>query len=163
MEGDFIKALEGFVARGKSVPMQLVKVTKVDGTTCDGLTVNDDEVFDIRLRSVDNGMIEGVVLTPKVGSWLFVADIGNNKHDHIALVYEELDSVSLIVGTLKIEANTEGVKILNGTESLKTVFNDILDKMKTLKILTTTGLATVAPVDVPLIEVLKNRLNNILK
>lgn len=158
-----MKALDGYVARNKTVSMQLVKVTAVNGTTCDGLTVNDDEMYDIRLRSVDNGMIEGLVLTPKVGSWLFVADIGNNKHDHIALIYESVEEMTLTIDTLKIVVNTEGVKVLNGTESLKTVFNDILDKMKTLKILTTTGIATVAPVDVPLIEALKNRLNTILK
>jgi hypothetical protein len=163
MEGEFMRALDGYMGRNKTVSMQLVKVTAVHLTTCDGLTVNDDEVFDIRLRSVEDGMIEGLVLTPKIGSWLFVTDIGNDKHDHIALIYEAVESVSLIVGTLKIEANTEGVKIMNGSENLKTVFNDILDKMKTLKILTTTGIATVAPVDFPLIEALKNRLNSILK
>ena len=163
MEGDFLKALDSFMARGKSVPMQLVRVTAVEGTTCDGLTVNDDEMFDIRLRSVDDGTTEGVVLKPKIGSWLFVADIGNNKHDHIALIYEAVEEVTLTIDSLKIVVNTEGFKITNGAESLKTVFNDILDKMKTLKILTTTGIATVSPVEVPLIEILKNRLNTILK
>ena len=124
---------------------------------------SDDEMFDIRLRSVDDGTTEGVVLKPKIGSWLFVADIGNNKHDHIALIYEAVEEVTLTIDSLKIVVNTEGFKITNGAESLKTVFNDILDKMKTLKILTTTGIATVSPVEVPLIEILKNRLNTILK
>jgi hypothetical protein len=163
MEGDFRRALSEFVKGRQNVPMQLAKVTKVETTTCDVLTINEDEIFDIRLRTIDNGNTDGMLLKPALQSWVLIADIGSKQHDYIVVAYEKLESVSVKIGTTKIEVNTEGVKIMRGTESLKTVLNDVLNKVKTLQILTTTGTATVLPSEIPLIEVLKTRLNTILK
>ena len=163
MEGEFVRALGNYIEGRQNVPMFLVKVTSVSAATFDGVTHNNDEYLDIRLRTVEDGNTEGLLLIPAVGSWVLIADIGSKNHDYIVLAYEKLDSVSVKIGTTKLEVTASGVKILRGVESLKTVLNDVLTKIKTLQIATTTGPATLVPSELPLIDLLKNRLNQILE
>jgi hypothetical protein len=157
------KGLRDFVKTMQGVKIEAAKVKAVDSVT---------ETVDVEL--VDGLVLYEVLLTapattnkivvfPKLGSQVFVGQIGDSDSRYCVLSFSEVDKVKGEIQTVKFEIAADGLQIVKGNQSLKVVLNDILDKVKTLKILTTTGTATLLPTEIPLLEALKTRLNSILK
>ena len=84
------------------------KVLDTDGDTCrvdiDGLVVSD-----VRLRAVVNGEESGILVTPKTGSCVTVADLSGGRLTQCVVIgYSEVEKI-----TIDAEAET-GIKINGG-------------------------------------------------
>lgn len=83
------------------------KVLSTDGETCcvdiDGLVVSD-----VRLRAVVNGEESGVLITPKTGSYVTVADLSGDLTRLTVVGFSEVE---------KIEANADDKIVFNGGQN----------------------------------------------
>lgn len=83
------------------------KVLSTDGETCcvdiDGLVVSD-----VRLRAVVNGEESGILVTPKTGSYVTVADLSGNLTRLVVVGFSEVE---------KIEVNADDRIIFNGGQN----------------------------------------------
>ncbi len=71
----------------------LAKVKNVDGQTCT-VTIDELELADVRLRAVVNDEDSGILVTPKVGSFVMITDLSNgDKRDWAVVMYSEVDKV----------------------------------------------------------------------
>lgn len=83
------------------------KVLSTDGDTCcvdiDGLVVSD-----VRLRAVVNGEESGILVTPKTGSYVTVADLSGNLTRLVVVGFSEVE---------KIEVDADDKIIFNGGQN----------------------------------------------
>ncbi|MDR0829837.1 MAG: hypothetical protein LBN95_06980 [Prevotellaceae bacterium] len=100
-----IKNIAGvFALMNEQVPIFLAKITAVDGATCE-IELDGTTLTDVRLRSVINNEDSKLVITPKVGSYVILADLSGGRYTElVAIQYSEID---------KIEINTNEI-IING-------------------------------------------------
>ena len=71
----------------------VAKVKNVDGQTCT-VTIDELELVDVRLRAVVNDEDSGILVTPKVGSFVMITDLSNgDKRDWAVVMYSEVDKV----------------------------------------------------------------------
>lgn len=70
------------------------KVLSTDGDTCcvdiDGLVVSD-----VRLRAVVNGEESGILVTPKTGSYVTMADLSGNFTRLVVIGYSEVEKITI--------------------------------------------------------------------
>ena len=121
--------------------IQSAEILSVKGETCtvkiDTLTVED-----VRLRAVINGNNEKILITPKVGSYVLVADLSGGNHRDMAVVsFSEVENIN-------VEA---------GGENIFTVLSDFITEVA--KIIVVQGTSP----NVTALEQIKQRLNKILK
>ena len=83
------------------------KVLSADGETCcveiDGLVVSD-----VQLRAVVNGEESGILITPKTGSYVTVADLSGDLTRIMVVGFSEVE---------KIEVNADDKIIFNGGQN----------------------------------------------
>lgn len=80
---------------GKNTPLLLTcKVEAVDGETCT-VSVGDLKLSDVRLRSVVNGEDSKLLVTPKVGSYVTVIDLGKGLRDMEVVGYSEIEAIDI--------------------------------------------------------------------
>lgn len=83
------------------------KVLSADGETCcveiDGLVVSD-----VQLRAVVNGEESGILITPKTGSYVTVADLSGDLTRIVVVGFSEVE---------KIEVNADDKIIFNGGQN----------------------------------------------
>jgi len=121
--------------------IQPAEVLSVSGETC---TVKIDTltVTDVRLRAVINGNSDKILITPKVGSYVLVADLsGGNYRDLAVIAFSEIEDIN-------VEA---------GGENLFTVLSDFITEVA--KIIVVQGTSP----NVAALEQINQRLNKILK
>jgi hypothetical protein len=164
MEAEFSKALHQFVKGRTNVPIALAKVTKVGVDTIDVVTVNDDEIFEVRLQSIVDGNTEGVLLKPKLKSWVVVADIGSTEHDYIVVATEQLDSMTIKIGTTSFEMTDQGVSIARNGQDLKAVLLSLTDFIKAIKVIAPNGItSSLLPLQLPNLLLIEEDLKQIFK
>lgn len=104
------------------------KVLSTDGDTCcvniDGLVMSD-----VQLRAVVNGEESGILITPKTGSYVTVADLSGNLTRIVVVGFSEVESIKINGGHNGGLINIEDlVKRLNYIEdkigALMDIFND---------------------------------------
>ena len=70
------------------------KVLSTDGESCcveiDGLVVSD-----VQLRAVVNGEESGILITPKTGSYVTVADLSGNLTRIVVVGFSEVEKISI--------------------------------------------------------------------
>lgn len=100
------------------------EVKSVEGETCTVL-VGGLEVPDVLLTPADEGADGKLVITPKVGSQVTVADLSGGELRHLAVVHwGEVEKMSLTAGSIELNGgdnggmvNIEGLK--NNLDALK--------------------------------------------
>lgn len=139
------------VAEGLPVSTVPAKVVRVDkaAATCDVLPVELEapEMFDVRLRAVDNGSATGFIAWPVVGSLVLVSLIDNDLN------------TAFVSATSQVESFT----LSTGSESLATWFEDLRQFLQTLVLLSNAGATTgLAPTSAQALATLFDRLPNLL-
>ena len=90
------------------------KVTAIDGETC---TVDIENIIltDVRLKAVVNGKDEQMVIEPKVGSMVMVADLSDgNLRDCMVIQVSEIQRIGIAMKDTTIEITNDGVTINDG-------------------------------------------------
>ncbi len=110
------------------------EVTKVSGDTC-SVRYGDLVFEDVRLRVIaEDSNNSRMLLTPKVGSCVLVADLsGGDKRDFAVVMLSEVQKVELTADEVKLNGGSNGglVKIEELTKQLnglKDVVNDLISK-----------------------------------
>lgn len=124
------------------------KVKSVDGESC-VVEVDGLELTDVKLRAVINGNKEQVTVTPKVGSYVQIADLSNGEmRDTAVIKVSEVESISIITGNTDINISDDGIsvnagdgklKIMNGSQSLFDLIDSLITAITKLTVTTGTG------------------------
>lgn len=125
--------LEGFKASGGGANiggLMIAEVKSVEGDTCT-IAVDDDlDLSDVRLRVVgDDNTSSKMLLTPKIGSFVLVADLsGGDLSDMAVIMFSEVTDVMFNGGNngglINIESLTAKINNLVGSvNSLVNAFN----------------------------------------
>lgn len=145
-------------------PMQTMLVTVVSVDESEGTCslVDDDglELFDVRLKPVltDN---ESLVMFPSVGSWVLIARIEDDE-EWLLMSCEQVDKYRVTVGDSVIEMTSDGIKISNGGETLKSILSDLIEAIKLLTVPTGAG-PSGTPYNAASFTSINNRIANFLK
>lgn len=162
MDHRIYEALKGFVGSQSSTHIFPVQVTAVAGAECDGVDLEGVEQYDIRLRAAIDGQDNGVLVKPKVGSWILVGNIGKSDSELTVIATSEIESVSAKIDGLEFEVSAQGMELKRGAESLKGLLSELLDAISTITV-TAAGSPSSTPLNAPLFTALKTRLNSLLR
>ena len=100
------------------------KVLSADGETCcvdiDGLVVSD-----VRLRAVVNGEESGILITPKTGSYVTVADLSGDLTRLVAVGFSEVEKIEINGGRLGGLVNIK--ELVNRLNYIENKIGDLMD------------------------------------
>lgn len=90
---------------------RLMEVVSVDGDLCTA-KIDEFEIPDIRLTSIEGGSENGILITPSVGSIVTVADLSCGELRELAVVgYSEIDSIRMHKGSTTVTMDGKAVDI----------------------------------------------------
>lgn len=136
--GQMIKAL---ARQGANIEAQLCIVTAVDAAArtvdCEPLD-ESAPLLGVNLQA-NQGLTSGMVLIPKVGSYVIVA-LMNDGVNGCVIATEEVERMELVIGEARVEVTEDGI-VLNGgnlggmvkVEALTSRINNIENDLNTLK------------------------------
>lgn len=100
-----------------SFGFRLMEVVSVEGDLCRA-KIDDLEIPDIRLSSINGGSRNGLLVTPATGSIILVADLScGNLRELCAVAYSEIESVRFHQGDTTITADGEKTEVVVGESS----------------------------------------------
>lgn len=112
----------------------VAKVTKVSGETCT-IDANGLEIEGVRLKAVEDGDENSLLVTPKVGSMVLVADIsGGELRELVVIAYSGVETIQINGGNNGGLININD--LVNKLNELVNVFNNHTHQV------TTSGSAT---------------------
>ncbi|WP_346236158.1 hypothetical protein ABDK00_016875 [Niabella insulamsoli] len=134
------EALKGVGRFGLQATIIAAEVISVDGESCK-VKVKDLELSDVRLKATINGEANKILALPKVGSTVLIGSLTGDMRDLCVLRIDEVERLQYEQEGLKIEVDsiTKKVSIENDSVSLKSLFDDLADIIKTLKLFTANG------------------------
>lgn len=130
--GQMIKAL---ARQGANIEAQLCIVTAVDAAArtvdCEPLD-ESAPLLGVNLQA-NQGLTSGMVLIPKVGSYVIVA-LMNDGVNGCVIATEEVERMELVIGEARVEVTEDGI-VLNGgglgglvkVEALTAKLNELID------------------------------------
>lgn len=102
-----------------SFSFRLMEVVGVNGDLCRA-KMDDFEIPDIRLSSIDGGSENGLLVVPARGSIILVADIScGNLRELCAIGYSEIESIHFHQSKTTIAANAYGATLEVGGSKLR--------------------------------------------
>ncbi|MEY4902838.1 MAG: hypothetical protein RLZZ292_653 [Bacteroidota bacterium] len=143
------------------IPAFVTSVSE-EGGKMDVKDLDDNEIFDIRLRAATGGAGSGVFILPKVGSAVVIGCLGNSPNDYVVLQYTEVTKVKFKVNTTEFSLEDTGIDFKRGTEGLKSILGDLLDAINAITVTTPQG-PSGTPLNFLSFSAIKQRLNNLLK
>ncbi len=97
-----------------SFGFRLMEVVSVEGDLCRA-KIDNLEIPDIRLSSINGGSRNGLLVTPATGSIILVADLScGNLRELCAVAYSEIESVRFHQGDTTITADGEKTEVVVG-------------------------------------------------
>lgn len=118
--------LQNLCQKWDAIEYFIAEVVSVESdTTCTVKLEEDLNVSDVRLRTVVNDEDSGILITPKVGSYVLVADLsGGKKVTMVTVMYSEIDKIVINGGK-----NDGLINICELTDKL----NNLVDEVNSLK------------------------------
>lgn len=115
---EIAKALRQIVGRdGNSAPVFTGEVKSVEGETCTVL-IGELEVPDVLLTPADDGKEGKLIITPKTGSMVTVADLSGGELRHLSVVqWGEVEKITLTADSIELNGGENGGVV--NIESLK--------------------------------------------
>lgn len=125
---EIAKALRQIVGRdGNSAPVFTGEVKSVEGETCTVL-IGELEVPDVLLTPADDGKEGKLIITPKTGSMVTVADLSGGELRHLSVVqWGEVEKITLTADSIELNGGENGglVNIQDLTGKLNNLEKDI--------------------------------------
>ena len=121
-------SIRNMVGGTNGLSLFTAKVLSTDGETCcvdaDGLVLSD-----VQLRAVVNGEESGILITPKTGSYVTVADLSGDLTRIVVVGFSEVESIKInggqLGGLVKIEKLVDRLNYIeNKIGDLMDVFNN---------------------------------------
>lgn len=128
---EIARAINAITGGNGGTALFTAEVKSVEGETCTVL-VGELEVPDVLLTPADEGAKGKLVITPKVGSQVTVADLSGGELRHLAVVHwGEVEKMSLTADSIELNGGDNGglVKIEALTDKINNIEKDI-NKLK---------------------------------
>lgn len=158
-ESEFEKAVEKIVR--KNIPLFLTEgeVTSVDKdtNTCNVDRGDLPELLDVRLESILEAGDDVVTIYPQEGSKVLCVLVENSPTDAYVLAANKIEEIKGKIDTTEFLINADGFKIQRGENNFKELLNDFITEVQ--KIVVVQGNSP----DVPTLEEIKQKINQILK
>jgi len=156
--GKIAEKIRNIAGRGRVQPVVFTaQVEAVADRTC-SIKIDDLIITDVRLRAVINGKNEQILVTPKIGSYVMLADLSGGDYRQLVVIkYSEVEEINIKIGDFSVEVNMAGVTVDSNGENLFKVLSDFITEVS--KIIVIQGTSP----DVPALTQIKQRLNKILK
>lgn len=129
------EAIQRMIAQELKVQVVPGKVISVDETkmVCDIDLANAPDMLDVRIRAVIDEVSKGILIVPKVGSYVLVALIDNRKESSFICAYSELEKYWLLTDDIQLGGdNFKGlVKIedlVSKLNNLENAFNQLVNE-----------------------------------
>lgn len=115
-------------------------VTKISGDTCSVKLTDGFEISDIRLKSSADGK-DNLLIIPKIGSHVLMISTDGTIGNLTVIKCDIAEKIIFNENGLQVEIDsTSGkVKVKNDETSLKDLFQQLTDLLKTLKVFTPMG------------------------
>lgn len=124
----------------RDVDTFVVTVKSVDKAkgTC---TVSDSELdyFGVQLSAVVDDNANNFYLFPKVGSSVLVSPINEDLHRLYVEAYSEIESLSLVIGSVEFKIDSTGFLLKKENETLKALMIDLIGAVKNMSFLVSTA------------------------
>jgi len=114
------------------------------------------DYYDVKLG------LGGQYVKPKQGSKVLLAVIDGHNMQTILLHADEPEEIIIRVGELEMETKQNKWRLENGSQNLKQVLNNLIDRLKQAIIQTPAGPGNFSPADVTALEQIKQNLNQLL-
>ena len=128
---EIARAIKAMTGGNGGTALFTAEVKSVEGETCTVL-VGELEVPDVLLTPADEGADGKLVITPKVGSQVTVADLSGGELRQLAVVHwGEVEKISLTADSIELNGGDNGglVKIEALTDKINNIEKDI-NKLK---------------------------------
>lgn len=128
---EIARAIRAIIGGNGGTALFTAEVKSVEGETCTVL-VGELEVPDVLLTPADEGADGKLVITPKEGSQVTVADLSGGELRHLAVVHwGEVEKISLTADSIELNGGDNGglVKIEALTDKINNIEKDI-NKLK---------------------------------
>lgn len=128
---EIARAIKAITGGNSGTALFTAEVKSVEGETCTVL-VGELEVPDVLLTPADEGADGKLLITPKEGSQVTVADLSGGELRHLAVVHwGEVEKISLTADSIELNGGDNGglVKIEALTDKINNIEKDI-NKLK---------------------------------
>lgn len=128
---EIARAIKAITGDNGGTALFTAEVKSVEGETCTVL-VGELEVPDVLLTPADEGADGKLLITPKEGSQVTVADLSGGELRHLAVVHwGEVEKISLTADSIELNGGDNGglVKIEALTDKINNIEKDI-NKLK---------------------------------
>lgn len=128
---EIARAIKAMTGGNGGTALFTAEVKSVEGETCTVL-VGELEVPDVLLTPADEGADGKLLITPKEGSQVTVADLSGGELRHLAVVHwGEVEKISLTADSIELNGGDNGglVKIEALTDKINNIEKDI-NKLK---------------------------------
>lgn len=128
---EIARAIKAMTGGNGGTTLFTAEVKSVEGETCTVL-IGELEVPDVLLTPADEGADGKLVITPKVGSQVTVADLSGGELRQLAVVHwGEVEKISLTADSIELNGGDNGglVKIEALTDKINNIEKDI-NKLK---------------------------------
>ncbi|QDP85191.1 hypothetical protein FNJ88_06290 [Chryseobacterium sp. SNU WT5] len=114
-------------------------VTKISGDTC-SVKLGDFEISDIRLKATADGT-DNLLIIPKIGTRVLMLSTDGTIGNLTVIKCDVAEKIFYNENGLlvEIDSTTGKVKLQNNETSIKTLFQQLVDLLKTLKVFTPVG------------------------
>jgi hypothetical protein len=142
------------------------EVTGISGQTCTVKLVTGLELDEVKMKAVVSQGNDYFMLVPAIGSSVMMISDDGSLDTLTVIQVDQVQRFELMQSGLKIvfDSSDKKVSISNNAVSLKSIMDDLVDVLKTLKLYTSMGPSgTALPDSVVKIERLQQSINSLLK
>ena len=149
--------LDLLAPKGNRVELKVGTVVKVYGEDLATVEIADIEYADVRLRLTDDSVSNKLVVRPKVGSLVLVADLTGEGRILTVIDSEDVEELEFKQESMNLKINKDGFVIENKGENLKNILADFITEVA--KIIVIQGTSP----NVPALTTISERLKKVLK
>ena len=159
---ELIKSIGGF----KPFTPIVADVVSVEGESCTVKLSTGLEISDIRLKSSINNGADYFLITPSIGSKVWIMTINNDLSDSLVIKIDQIDKWEIKQnGLIFLIDGTDGkISIKNNATSLLDVFQDLKDLIGQITVSTGVGPSgTPLPPTIASLTAVETKFKNLLK
>jgi len=143
--------------KGNRIDLKIGTVIKVYGEDLATVEIAEMQYDDVRLRLTDDSLDNKLVVRPKVGSLVLVADLTGEGRVLTIIDSEDVEELEFKQDSMNLKINKNGFVIENKGENLQTVLADFITEVS--KIIVIQGTSP----NVPALTQISERLKKVLK
>lgn len=163
-------ALKEIVGANPNLPIKAT-VKSVESDHCTITLKSGLDLTNVKLKATIDGD-NYLLIIPKVGSKVVALSLSGELDNLSVIKVDEVERIELIIGDTNFKIDNQGYEINQGSENLKTVFNDYIGQFGNLcdelnKVVVSIGItpnvAMITQIKQEVTQNIKQRLNTILK